>query len=99
MKSNFETIKIINAESDPIIITKEEKYIAVSIESINGKYMVTFDIINEENSGNFNPEIHDYDTIGIIECYSQEGSYNDCRVDLITKFDKETIEDFKKLHF
>lgn len=99
MENKFKTLKIIDTNKEPIILNKEDKHIAVSIELINGKYTVGFDIINQEDIYNFDMQVHDYETIAVIDCFNQKGGYIDCRNELIQRFDEVTIEEFKQKYF
>ena len=96
---NFTTIEVINFDKEPVILKKENKIIAVSLELMDKKYVVGFDVINEENMDDFDMNKHEYETIGLIETYSQEGGFIDCRNDLIKKLDEMTIEQFQAKYF
>jgi hypothetical protein len=99
MELKFKTLEVINAEQEPIVVKKEDKFVAVSLELMSNTYVVAFDVVNEKDANGFSIEKNDYETIGVIDCYNQDGGYIDCRNDLLNKLDTLTIGQFKETYF
>lgn len=96
---SYKTITLIQNNNEPIVLEKEEKFIAVSIELMDKEYVVAFDIIDAEGVHSFDLKNNDYETIGIIPCASQDGGFLDFRNSMIKTLDNMTLDSFKDKYF